>query len=324
MTLKASMSLDLDNKWSYLKTHGSSAWERYPSYLPKVVPRILEFLDKHHLNITFFIVAKDATVEENRQPIKALADAGHEIASHSFSHDPWLHRYSREELRKELASAEEVIQSVTGQKVDGFRGPGYSLSGDTLEVLKERGYRYDATVFPNSLNPLARAYLFSKSQLSAEEKAVRKDLFGRFQDAFSPVKPFIWQLEGGDLPELPVTTMPIFKIPFHFSYILYAAKYSKWLAMAYFKFALTLCRLTRTEPSLLLHPLDFLGGNDGEDELAFFPAMSIPVEDKIEILDECVYALKRHFELVTVGEHIDSIAWDKVGTSSKLMERATS
>ena len=51
----ASMSLDLDNKWSYLKTHGESGWESFPSYLSVVVPRILEFLDEFDLKITFFI-----------------------------------------------------------------------------------------------------------------------------------------------------------------------------------------------------------------------------------------------------------------------------
>src|SRR4030065_112277 len=35
----ASLSLDLDNYWSYLKTHGNPAWEPYPSYLATAVPR---------------------------------------------------------------------------------------------------------------------------------------------------------------------------------------------------------------------------------------------------------------------------------------------
>ena len=61
-----SISLDLDNKWSYLKTHGDSAWESFPSYLPVVVPRILDYLDRRGLMITFIIVGKDATIDENK------------------------------------------------------------------------------------------------------------------------------------------------------------------------------------------------------------------------------------------------------------------
>ena len=52
----ASLSLDLDNKWSYMKTHGDPGWESFPSYLDVVVPRVLEFLEERELIITFFIV----------------------------------------------------------------------------------------------------------------------------------------------------------------------------------------------------------------------------------------------------------------------------
>ena len=41
---KASLSLDLDNKWSYMKTHGDPGWDAFPSYLPIVVPRTLKLL----------------------------------------------------------------------------------------------------------------------------------------------------------------------------------------------------------------------------------------------------------------------------------------
>jgi hypothetical protein len=37
----ASLSLDLDNQWSYMKTHGDAGWESFPSYLDVVVPRVL-------------------------------------------------------------------------------------------------------------------------------------------------------------------------------------------------------------------------------------------------------------------------------------------
>ena len=62
MTLKRkmSLSLDLDNKWSYLKTHGSDKWKGFPSYLDVVVPRILDFLDERDIRITFFVVGQDA------------------------------------------------------------------------------------------------------------------------------------------------------------------------------------------------------------------------------------------------------------------------
>ncbi len=301
-----SLSLDLDNQWTYMKTHGDPNWESLPSYLDVAVPRILEFLQERNIKITFFIVGQDAVLDKNRDALGQLHAAGHEIANHSFHHEPWLHLYSRQKLEEELARAEEAIEAATGVTVKGFRGPGFSLSTSTLNVLQQRGYEYDATSFPNLLNPLARAYFFSKSQLSDEEKQQRKALFGTFSDAKRPVKPYSWSLEQGELLELPVTTMPLFKVPVHFSYLVYLASYSAIAANLYTSMAASMCRLTGTEPSLLLHPLDFMGVED-KTGLEFFPAMSMPVEKKLELMDGFFSRLEKSFRPVPMGEHISLI-----------------
>src|SRR5262244_1387258 len=95
----ASLSLDLDNKWSYLKTHGDTGWESFPSYLNVLVPRVLDFLKARHLTITFFIVGQDAALDKHHELLQAIAAAGHEIGNHSFRHEPWLHLYSKERSR---------------------------------------------------------------------------------------------------------------------------------------------------------------------------------------------------------------------------------
>jgi peptidoglycan/xylan/chitin deacetylase (PgdA/CDA1 family) len=213
----ASLSLDLDNQWAYMKTHGDAGWQSYPSYFDAVVPRILEFLAARRLTITFFIVGQDAALPANRASLASIAAAGHEIGNHSFNHEPWLHLYSAQELDRELFRAEEAIEAATGVRPRGFRGPGFSLSEETLEALVRRGYDYDATVFPNLLNPLARAYLFSTSRLTDEQKKQRSALFGTWKDAFRPVRPFQWRLAAGRLLEIPVTTLPLFKVPMHLS-----------------------------------------------------------------------------------------------------------
>ncbi len=300
----ASLSLDLDNQWSYMKTHGDPDWKDFPTYLDWSVPRILEFLAERDLKITFFIVGQDAALDCNAAAMKAISEHGHEIGNHSFNHDPWLHLYDEEQLEEELRRSEEAIVNATGQSPRGFRGPGFSLSETTLRTLQRRGYKYDATVFPNLLNPLARAYFFSRSSLSDEEKEQRKELFGTWRDALRPTKPFQWVFEDESLMEIPVTTMPFFKVPIHLSYILYASRFSRTLAFAYFRFALLMCRIARVSPSILLHPLDFIGCDDVGD-LAFFPGMDMEAEDKIGIVSDVISIMEKHYDLVTVGEHID-------------------
>ncbi len=302
----ASLSLDLDNKWSYMKTHGDAGWEQFPSYLNIVVPRVLDFLAARELAVTFFIVGQDAALDENREAIASLAaanDGRHEIGNHSFRHEPWFHLYTENEIETELARAEEHIERVTGRRPRGFRGPGFSFSSDTLRVLERRGYEYDASTFPTFFGPLARAYYFMTTRLSREEMRERNNLFGTLRDGFRPLKPYRWQVGAGELVEMPVTTMPLLKTPIHVSYLLYLSSFSPALAVSYFKMALALCRLTRTAPSLLLHPLDFLGCDDIQ-ELSFFPGMNMPGARKLHVVSEALRVYAEHFTVMTVGQHV--------------------
>jgi peptidoglycan/xylan/chitin deacetylase (PgdA/CDA1 family) len=298
----ASISLDLDNQWSYMKTHGDAGWESFPTYLDTVVPRVLEFLRARDLKITFFIVGQDAALEKNRAALGQLAPAGHEIGNHSFNHEPWLHLYSPAEIETEFQRAEDAIEAATGQHPTGFRGPGFSLSRATLETLVRRGYAFDASTFPTYLGPLARAYYFMTAKLDDAEREKRKGLFGKFSDGWQSVKPYRWQVDGTSLTEIPVTTMPGFKVPMHVSYIIYLSAYSPALAMLYFKTALSLCRLTGTEVSMLLHPLDFLGAED-VPELKFFPGMNLGSERKMKIVGRVLDAMAKHYELMSLGRH---------------------
>jgi len=302
----ASLSLDLDNKWSYLKTAGNSDWESFPSYFKIVVPRILDFLSDRELRITFFIVGQDAELESNQDSLRAIAEADHEIGNHSFHHEPWLHLYSPVELEQEFDRSEAAIRAVTGKRTVGFRGPGFSLSNEVLRTLVRRGYKYDCSTFPTFLGPIARAYYFFKSRLSKEQKQERKVLFGTWKEGLQSNQPFEWSDGSSRLTEIPVTTMPVFKVPIHTSYVLYLAGFSTSFAKAYFWSALQMCRLFGVQPSILLHPPDFLGAEDDAD-LAFFPAMNLSAQKKIEVLSSCIGMLKKHFKVVTMEEHADSI-----------------
>lgn len=170
----ASLSLDLDNQWSYMKVHGDLGWDTFPSYLDIMVPRTLDFLKERDIKITFFIVGQDAVLEKNRDVLQSIALAGHEIGNHSFHHESWLHLYSEQEIEQEIAIAEESIEQVTGIRPTGFRGPGYSFSPAVLKVLLRRGYQYDASTFPTILGPIARAYYFMTSRFNKEEREKRK------------------------------------------------------------------------------------------------------------------------------------------------------
>jgi hypothetical protein len=263
---------------------------------------VLSLLQKLGLHVTFFVVGADAVRTENLSALRSIAEAGHEIGNHSFHHEPWLHLYSREQLVAEFETSESAILGATGQKTIGFRGPGFSYSQDVLELLCSRGYEYDASTFPTFLGPIARAYYFMHSHLNRSDREKRNHLFGDWNAGFGPLRPYRMAFGQSSILEIPVTTMPWLKVPFHLSYVMYLATFSRVLATMYFRMALRLCWLHGVEPSLLLHPLDFLGRDD-VSALSFFPGMSMNHPPKLAMAEKLLGWMSKRFECLTMVEH---------------------
>lgn len=300
------MSLDLDNLWSYMKTHGDPAWSSLPTYIPTVVPRLLELFAQFDLTSTVFVVGQDTEVDENAEALASIAAVGHELGNHSFRHEPWLHRYSRGQLVEELSRTADGIERLTGRRPTGFRGPGYSLSQTLLTVLEELDYQYDCSILPTWIGPLARAYYFKSAKLSPEQRDERKYLFGNARDGLRPVRPHRWSSSKGVI-EIPVTTIPFLRTPMHVSYVLYLHGVSPVVAKTYFRTALRTCLVSRVSPSILLHPLDLLDASDASG-IGFFPGMGLPAARKLEVVRWCLAELSKHFEVVGTGKHAEALA----------------
>ena len=307
----ASLSLDLDDRWAFLKTHGDSSWVDYPSYFPAAIPRFLDQLDSLNQKITVFVVGKDATFDRNHELFMRIHSSGHEIGNHTFHHDPWLQYYEDAEINEELALAEEAISSSTGASIEGFRGPAFTFSPTLLNVLNRRNYNYDASTLPNILNPLSRAYFFMNSKLTKEDMKKRGLVFGNWKDGLRPIRAYRWNLgHNKTLVEIPVTTFPFLRFPIHLTYILHLSTYSRSLALRYFSFAVRLCRLNRIDLSVLLSPTDFLGKEDLHG-IPFFPAMNLARNYKLEIVEGVIRTMQKHFKVLPIGEHAKIVSQRK-------------
>jgi polysaccharide deacetylase family protein (PEP-CTERM system associated) len=111
--------------------------------------KILRLLQDYDQRATFFVLGSVA--QNNPALAPMIAEAGHEIASHGFSHQ-LVTELSPEQFRSELKLTEEILFSQTGRRPVGFRAPQWSLSKDmpwAFAILREEGYLYDS-----SLNPL--------------------------------------------------------------------------------------------------------------------------------------------------------------------------
>lgn len=315
----ASLSLDLDNKWAYLRAAGRQDWAERPGYLPLAISRIVETLGEFDLPLTVFLVGRDLMDDADCDAIGTFDQlTAWEPANHSLNHLPWMPTMEPNEIADEIEITGERILKVTHRRPVGFRGPGFSCPREVLGVLSRNGYRYDASVFPTSIAPLARAVFLLKSDLKGEQRKKAKSLYGGFQSLRQPNRPFRREVGDSRLWEVPVTTMPFSRTPIHFSYLTYLASFSTMAAKAYFRSAIELCRLTGTAPSLLLHPPDFLGREDDSD-MAYFPAMNMGRTAKLAIVRWALKQLSDSFEVRCMIDQLSHI--DKAIDSAATVRR---
>lgn len=318
----ASLSVDFDNKWAYLRAAGHSDWETASSYLPTVAARMMTMLGELDLPLTVFVVGRDLRSESDIDAINSFKQLrSFEYANHSYNHLPWMHTMDAAEIQQEIEQTHDGVVAHLGHRPLGFRGPGFSCPDDVLRALSAMNYVYDASIFPTSMAPIARAVFLARTNLKGEQREKAKKLYGGFAAMRNPNHPFRRRCDQRDLWEIPVTVMPLLRTPIHFSYFTFLAGISRLAAKAYFRGALAMCRLTGTMPSLLLHPPDFLGRDDDSD-MAYFPGMKMSRDEKMGIVRWALELYAQTYQVCTLVDSIGKLE-PQMKTTSETSRRAT-
>ena len=105
---------------------------------PRLTPVILKILEEYGIKATFFMVGEN--VGYYPAAARAVAEAGHEIGNHTFSHRKFG-RLEEEELRREILSCEEAIASVSDSPVRFIRPPEGQMSDTMRRVIGASDYR---------------------------------------------------------------------------------------------------------------------------------------------------------------------------------------
>jgi polysaccharide deacetylase family protein (PEP-CTERM system associated) len=105
-------------------------------------------LDRYQARGTFFTLG----VVGHRYPrlVRAIAERGHEIASHGWDHRA-VDALGPLRFRRDVRAAKRALEAATGQPVLGYRAPNYSIRRETpwaLTILSEEGYAYDSSIYP--------------------------------------------------------------------------------------------------------------------------------------------------------------------------------
>ncbi|WP_223587926.1 polysaccharide deacetylase family protein [Neobacillus bataviensis] len=101
---------------------------------------ILDVLKKYNLKATFFLTGK--WVEKYPDLAKRIADEGHEIGNHSYSH-PDAVKTSAAAFKQDILKADQAIKKATGKSPQPyFRFPFGSYNPLALKTVGQAGYPY--------------------------------------------------------------------------------------------------------------------------------------------------------------------------------------
>lgn len=123
-------------------------WDHLESRVARNTDSVLRIFDDHGARATFFVLGWVA--ERHPDLIRRIADAGHEIASHGFSHKR-VHEQSAEEFRADIRRTKSLLEDIGGGSVQGYRAASFSISDETrwaFEILAEEGYLYSSSLYP--------------------------------------------------------------------------------------------------------------------------------------------------------------------------------
>ena len=117
---------------------------------PVAVPRILALLAKYRIHASWFIPGH--TLETYPAQSKQIADAGHEIGHHGWTHVP-PNDLTREQEEEGLVRANEQIRKLTGSNARGYRSPSWDLSPHSIELMLKHGFLYDSSMMGDDYMP---------------------------------------------------------------------------------------------------------------------------------------------------------------------------
>ena len=146
--------------------------------------RLLELFSQRGVKATFFTLGWVA--ERSPELVRRIQKAGHEIASHGYSHQ-LVYQQTPEVFRDETRRSKQILEDITGEPITGYRAASYSITAQSrwaLDILCEEGFTWDSSIFP-----------------------VHHDRYGM---PGTPHEPYRLEAPGGGtLIEFPLSTCPV-------------------------------------------------------------------------------------------------------------------
>ena len=210
MIIRNALTVDVEDYFHVSAFSGSidqQDWGSHPLRVDDNTRRLLDIFDEYNVKATFFVLGWVA--ERTGSLIREIADRGHEVACHGYSHQ-LVYNQTPDVFKGETIRSKKILEDIIQSGVRGYRAASYSITDRSvwaLDILAEAGFDYDSSIFP-----------------------IRHDRYG-MPDA--PKSPYRMKTPAGhDLIEFPLSTAKIFQYRLPVAGGGYFRLYPYWLSKA--------------------------------------------------------------------------------------------
>lgn len=150
-TIKNALTIDVEDYFhvaALAESIPTSKWDSLECRVEKNTDKLLALFASKNVNATFFTLGWVA--ERYPNIVKKIAAAGHEVASHGYSHQ-LIYNQSPDVFKEETHKSKVILEDIIQQDVIGYRAASYSITEKSkwaLDILCELGFKYDSSIFP--------------------------------------------------------------------------------------------------------------------------------------------------------------------------------
>lgn len=290
------LTCDVDNLWIYEAEYGRKGRSRFYGHIYETaLPQFCELVEQVNGRATFFIVGQDLELPACRAFCEFASKRGHRLANHSHTHAPCFGKMSVAEKKMEIQRADAAIRAVVNQPIVGFRGPGYWLDQDVVDILIQLGYLYDSSVLPGLGTGLMTLYSFASGQRS------RGKAYGIHAAASRKVTKLRERQEPDRyVLEIPIATATPLRLPVHSTILFMLGKRGD----SYFERVAGRILAGGSPSAYLFHAIDLADLPDASPLRGVVKALDLPLSDRVRTISRVLERLSR-FGFQTSEDYLD-------------------
>lgn len=185
-----------------------SSWDRCESRILFNMEKILTLLGRFKVKATFFVLGYVA--ERTPKAVRMIHGEGHEVASHGYGHIQ-VFKQTKDEFLQDLLRSKSLLESMTGDKVIGYRAPQWSICG-ALQQAETAEARFIAKAGMGKRDSYWALDLLARNEFLYDSSIAPLRFIG-IPDA--PAIPYTLSTPNGDIKEVPPLVMrsPLGNIP---------------------------------------------------------------------------------------------------------------